>query len=139
MTYTGIHILKIDDKGRISVPAAFRNGEEGEFRLIEHPNAPVLIGHVESDFDGQISSLSTIFSRTLSYKKEGRICLGADLKSYIGLSADSKEVAVIGMGNHFQIWSLENWKKVEPEYKARLVDALMKQSVWVPPTSDKNS
>lgn len=139
MNYVGIHIVKMDSKGRFSIPAAFRPNKEGEFRFLEHPESPVLIGHLESGLSKNMRSLSTIFSREVQYKEGGRSVLPKEFRDYIEIPDHETQIAAIGMGNHFQLWSLDNWKKVEPAYKARLMKAMMAESVWVPPSSDMTS
>lgn len=139
MIYAGIHKVKIDGKGRFSIPAAFRQGKEGEVRFLEHPDSPVLIGHIPDDLSDEMASLSTIFSKVVKYKQDGRAVLPLEFRKFVGLKESDDDITIIGMGNNFQIWSAENWSKVEPAYKERLAKALVKESVWVPPTADKNS
>jgi MraZ protein len=123
--YTGHVINKVDRKGRVSVPAAFRN----ELVKLSFPGivlfpSPEGIPAVEGAGIDWLESLSGNFTTTnpfapksrkarmalfsqverLPFDPEGRVMLTSKLMEFAGIS-DS--VAFIGMGETFQIWQPE--------------------------------
>jgi MraZ protein len=123
--FTGHVINKVDRKGRVSVPAAFRN----ELVKLSFPGivlfpSPEGIPAVEGAGIDWLESLSGNFTTTnpfapksrkarmalfsqverLPFDPEGRVMLTSKLMEFAGIS-DS--VAFIGMGETFQIWQPE--------------------------------
>lgn len=125
--------LRLDGKGRVSVPAAFRavlarDGFEG---LYCYPalDAPAidagghrLLGEIEdliscfppySDERDQLAAALYGTSETLKLDGEGRVTLTETLKAHAGIG---EAVTFAGLGQKFQIW--------EPErFRAHLVEA----------------
>lgn len=128
--FMGTHRNRLDAKGRVSVPAAFREvlrrGEEPQAVMILRPSHlhPCVEGWTLADFDELRNGLRrldrfsdehsdmaiSLFSSAhrVTSDKEGRIVLPEDLVAHAGLGA---EVVFMGAGDTFQIW--------EPEAAAR--------------------
>jgi len=130
------YTLKIDAKGRVSVPAAFRAAlaRDGFDGLYCYPalDKPALDagGHallreigalIErfppfSDEREQFSAALFGTSETLKIDGEGRVALSESLKAHAGISS---EISFVGMGQKFQIW--------EPgRFRAELAEATEK-------------
>ncbi len=118
--YLSTYLNKIDAKGRVSVPAPFRNilaqeGFEGVFCYpsLDHPAIDAggnqLIGQID-ELIGKVGSFTDDYedlsralygdSITLKIDGDGRISLTDELKEYTGIT---DAVSFVGMGNHFQI------------------------------------
>ncbi len=119
--FLSTHNNKIDKKGRVSVPAAFRAELMGEgfqgivvFRSHAHPALEGFawsymqeISRRLENFDlfsaNQDDLATTIFGESvqLPFDGEGRVVLPPDLMSFAGLS---EQASFVGLGNKFQIW-----------------------------------
>lgn len=119
--FLGTHAPKLDDKGRVILPAKFRDelasgivvtrGQENclyvftarEFESLHEKirQAPVT-SKVARDFLRVF--LSGASAETPD--KQNRITLPANLRTYAGLSHD---LAVVGAGNRVEIWDAATW------------------------------
>lgn len=129
--FGGVSIVSLDSKGRLAIPARHResllsafgrrltvtldspdhlliypepNWREVEARLLKLPTANpavkayqrVVLGHAEPlDMDGS-----------------GRVLLPSRLRERARLD---KEVALVGMGNRFELWNAADWERVTDE------------------------
>ena len=133
--FRGESLHKVDAKGRVSVPAAFRRVlEEGDpdFSRESSPNFVIVYGGVRGDYlEGYtISSISKVdklvsklprFSRDremlerfintqstyMQLDETGRIVLSQRLKEKIDIR---DEAIFAGMGEKFQIWEPKNYQ-----------------------------
>ncbi len=119
--FTGTHYNKVDRKGRISVPAAFRAvlselGLEGLFvfpsldeKCIVGSGPDILRELTESTSDLDFFSPEYQYinrrvfgqSHELAWDPEGRVMLPAALLSHAGIG---EQAAFVGLGRSFQIW-----------------------------------
>jgi MraZ protein len=120
----GTHENKLDAKGRVSVPAAFRKAWQSvaDMTIVLRPS--LLPGCVEgwplpnyerftekaeaypeADADGE-AYVSTVFSEAeeVDIDGQGRIMIPAKLVARAGIS---DAVCFLGRGSHFQIWTPE--------------------------------
>lgn len=118
----GTHVNKIDKKGRVSVPAKFREAliESGSSGVVLFPSitAPAVEGWphqrmeqlVDSiDSDNPLTERHADFSmaisgqaRQLQFDPEGRVLLHSDLMTHAGLD---DLACFVGHGRTFQIWN----------------------------------
>lgn len=119
--FIGTHENKVDQKGRVSVPAAFRNALAGlPFQgIVAFPShrADAIEG-CGMDFMEQLISrvqdialfsethddlATTIFSESqqLAFDSTGRIQLPEGLRAHAGIT---DKAAFVGMGTLFQVW-----------------------------------
>ncbi|NWG26673.1 MAG: division/cell wall cluster transcriptional repressor MraZ [Pseudorhodoplanes sp.] len=115
-------ILKLDAKGRVSIPAPFRavlsrDGFEGPYCFLS-PDRPALeaggkalLSEIEQlvesfpQFSEEREQISTALYGTSEFLKmdgEGRVTLSDTLKDHAGIM---DAVAFIGLGHKFQIWA----------------------------------
>ena len=134
MFFSGVHKMRIDKKGRVSIPASFRRDDLHKLSLLEHPEYPALIARFGSFDDSEkLEALSSIFARHVGIDKDGgRILIPQVIRQHLELKDDDNYLSIIGMRNHFQIWSSANWAKMEPIYKEQLNRALSKTNIWFP-------
>lgn len=127
---------RIDRKGRVSVPAAFRQvlARDGYEGLYCYPSIDMqaidaggngLLGEIEKrlarfePFTEDHDYLSTAFygmSEHLSMDAEGRIGLTPTLLDYAGITG---EVTFVGQGYKFQIWEPSRYREHEAEARRR--------------------
>lgn len=134
-------INKLDAKGRVSVPAAFRqvltkDGFEGVY-CYPSPFGPsidaggnLLLGEINDRLSG-LSPLSREYdlfsaaylgnSDILKMDAEGRLMLPEKFRAHTGIT---KEAQFVGLGKKFQIWEPSRWAEQEAE-AARLAFGAM--------------
>ena len=119
----------IDEKGRLILPAKFRDGL-GEHFVITRGLEECLFVYSENDWKKITSKLNSLpftkkdarsFMRFFlsgatitEFDKQGRINITSPLISYADLK---KECVVIGVGDRLEIWSSDNWNKFYDDNK----------------------
>lgn len=122
--FLGEYEHTIDDKGRLAVPARFRE-QLGDGVVITRGFEHCLMGFPLAYFErlaSQVSGLSIgnaeardmrrlLFSGASDapLDKQGRINIPNNLREYAGFR---DTVVIAGMNTHFEIWSLERWQDV---------------------------
>ena len=122
--FLGEYDHNMDDKGRLAVPARFRD-ELGEGVVITRGFDRCLMGFPRPMWEllaRQVSALSLgqgdarnmrrlLFSGAsdLQLDRQGRILIPQNLREYAGLD---EQVIVAGLNTHFEIWSSERWHEV---------------------------
>ena len=134
--YFGYYEHSLDDKGRLMIPAKLREGLSG--------GAPL---YVLKGFEGCLSIYNEISFMKLSEKlsslpyedKEARSYIRNLLGSVVQLNVDklgriqvpttilnkyqiSRQVAVIGVGDHFELWDLAKYQEYETENNKKFED-----------------
>ena len=133
--FRGESLHKVDTKGRVSVPAAFRRVlEEGDpdFTGSSYPNFVIVYGGIrgnclEGYTIGSITKVDKLISKLPRFSRDreilerfinsqstymqldetGRIVLSLRLKEKIGIK---DEAIFAGMGEKFQIWEPKNYQ-----------------------------
>ena len=143
--FTGRLVNKVDRKGRVSVPAGFRNQLAGQtfHGVAVYPSVDGSSSLTGSGTD-VLQELSERFSSTnpfaasyndarmalfsavqlLSFDGDGRVLLPGDMLVHAGITTHA---AFVGMGNQFQIWEpdaveavLRAVREKSPEERAKL-------------------
>lgn len=132
--FLSTYVNKIDKKGRLSVPAPFRNLIAGPQSLVgmQAPNDPAIecfpyerLEKIASKIDelplysDEHQDLTASFFANVcqfSLDPEGRITLSQSFIEYADLKG---EVAVVGRGHIFQIWNHEAFLAYSQEAHAR--------------------
>src|SRR5271155_2512993 len=125
--YTGLFRHSLDDKGRLTIPSAWRSahGADDMFLATPHPDGYVAVlppAEVEklhdkiaqmalSDGAGQ-DFAARFFAQTqsFSFDKQGRVGLAADLLEHAGIA---KDAVLVGSLTKFNLYSPARWQKVE--------------------------
>lgn len=117
---------KLDAKGRVSLPSDFRKVLPKNLKVTQAPQAKCLYVFEADAFDAWVASIFAskggydpsnleheqarrlLNSRAsdVEIDSAGRISISADLRSKAELE---KEVAIIGNGDHAEIWSAKRW------------------------------
>lgn len=114
----------IDDKGRVAVPARFRE-ELSEGLVLTRGFDLCLQAFPRArwqELSTRVSSLSLgspeartlrriLFSNAAEVEvdRQGRILIPQNLREYAGLA---EQVVITGMDNYFELWSSERWSSV---------------------------
>ena len=125
--FLGTHTPRLDDKGRLFLPARFRD-ELAEGVVITKGQERCLYVFKRADFAAQGEALA---SAPLSARKvrdysrmffasafddqpdrQGRVTVPAPLRAYAGLDRDC---VVIGANTRLEIWDAEAWRTYEAE------------------------
>ena len=121
------HVVSVDAKGRVSIPARFR-----EYLSATFGDQVVLLGkdgcifvyplkEWRRRFSEKLSGLSTsrkevrrylrkMYGRAQSceFDRQGRILLPAKLREHLGIR---KEAVIVGIENKLEIWDKEKWEE----------------------------
>jgi MraZ protein len=131
------HILRLDAKGRVSIPASFRaalakDGFEGLYcyPCLDRPAIEVggraLLAEIEQliasypPFSEEREHLSVALygtSEVLKMDGEGRVVLPEALKDHAGIM---DAVAFVGLGHKFQIWAPDRFSRQLSEATGKL-------------------
>ena len=120
----------IDDKGRIIIPARFRDviKANGGDKVMVTGMDGCLLGYPINDWrklESKIVAMSEKSARIRRFRrvfiggasecncdKQGRILISQPLREYANLG---KEIALVGVLDHFEIWRRERWDKERAE------------------------
>ena len=125
--FMGEYSHTLDVKGRLIIPAKFRNQLGEKFivtRWMEHALRAMPMP-VWEKLEQQLNQLPLGKKEARQFKrfvmagameaeidKQGRIIIPSNLKTYAGLA---KNVIFTGSGDSFEIWSDENWQSYTAE------------------------
>ena len=130
--FRGQFVHSIDAKGRISLPARFRDAivADGDSRLVMTPSPrdPCLDVYPFNDWlelERKISDLPRFEQHVVRFRriyvsraieceidKSGRVLVSPDLRTRAKLE---KEVLWAGMGRHIELWSRDLWEDATAE------------------------
>ncbi len=120
--FMGEYHQKIDDKGRLTIPAKIRY-ELGENFIVTRGLDGCLFVYKKETWEKIINHYQELpnvkearnFMRfflsganTQDFDKQGRINISTPLINYANLS---KDVIIIGVGDRLEIWSSDSWNK----------------------------
>lgn len=133
--FLGTHTPRLDDKGRLAMPARFRTDLEGglvitkgqerclfAFPVAEFSRLTELL-RVAPMTDRRIRDYSRIFFASASQEipdSQGRITVPASLRQYAGLE---KDCVVIGANTRVEIWDSVAWQSYLESTEQDFADA----------------
>lgn len=128
-------VNKVDRKGRVSVPASFRNALVGQnfagivayrsFKTAAIEGSGIdrieeMTARLDTldQFSEEYDSLSALFAEVqqLPFDSEGRVVLPEEFATHAGIS---ESAAFVGLGRTFQIWEPEAHKRHQTEMRER--------------------
>ncbi len=128
--FLGRYDHTIDNKGRMAVPAKFRN-ELADGMYVTRWLDKCLALYSTAAFETLAAKVSALpisdpNSRNLrriffsdaaecEIDKQGRINIPAHLREFAGVSADDAAVMVVGMNDYIEIWARERWTQVQAQ------------------------
>lgn len=124
--FRGLHRLSLDNKGRLSIPAVYRQrlleASDGRMVLTVDRDRCLLLYPLNTweDIERKLIQLSSTHKRARALKRlllghaeeccldaGGRILLPEPLREFASLE---KRVVLLGQGNKFEIWNEEGWQ-----------------------------
>ena len=148
----GFNAPSIDNKGRIAIPARYRNDfrsqNQNSIVITKDPQYPSLKLYSGFEWDKISKKLQSLqgldpIVRNLqwtilgnAYQAEidfnGRMLLRipTDLQSYAEID-NQKQVALVGMGNKFEIWNIQNWemRQTGGSLSTEILDVVLPESI----------
>jgi MraZ protein len=126
--FQGSSALTVDAKGRISIPTRHRDAlisqVEGRLTLTRHPDGCLLVyprpvwekkREEIAAFPMRGRALQRLLmgsAQDVDMDNSGRILISPELRNVAGLTRD---VMLLGMGNHFELWDSAEWARREAE------------------------
>lgn len=127
--FVGTYTPKLDDKGRLTLPAKFRDALSGGVMVTRSQDRSLSVYRIE-DFD-VVAEKAVAASRNdpeaRAYQRylfsgtdeqrldaQGRVNLSAEHRDYAGLT---KDCVVIGSFDHLEIWDAQQWRAYQERYE----------------------
>ena len=148
----GFNTVSLDQKGRLAIPAKYRAhllaNNETQVVVTKDPQYPSLKIYPGSQWNKislKLESLQTLdpIVRNLQwtilgnasvnhFDANGRmlILIPSDLRSYAEID-DQKKISLIGMGNKFEIWNINNWemRQTGSSLSTEILDVVLPESI----------
>jgi MraZ protein len=138
--FQGCSALTLDAKGRISIPARHRDAlvsqVEGRLTLTRHPDGCLLLyprnvwekkREQIANFPMSARPLQRLLlgnASDVDMDGSGRILVSPELRTAAQLTRD---VMLLGMGSHFEIWDAAEWARREAEDLAKGMPEVLEQ------------
>ena len=133
--FTGAHRVRVDDKGRLAIPATFRKQlAEGSFVSIGQDQVlaiyppdlwAALAQELRSPLPGpdQRALARTLYPMSDSFEPDGqgRISLQPEQRRVAGIESPST-VVVIGTGSRVEIWPADRWDNYTADAQGRFTE-----------------
>ena len=132
--FLGTYAPKLDDKGRVILPAKFRSELEAGL-VVTRGQERCLYVYTSKEFENVIAQMrnAPVTSKAMrDYTRlflsgasaetpdlQNRVSIPANLRSYAGLG---RELTVIGVGNRAEIWDTTAWGIYYAEQEASFAD-----------------
>ena len=131
-TFSGSFDHSLDGKGRVIIPASFREALGEDFTITINPSKTAVAIYPKEVWDVQLERLSRInpmdrvgvqYERYLmsvsfsgnSMDAQGRVLIPAKLRAKIGLTRD---IVFVGLNQTIEIWDAAVYAKMEAETEA---------------------
>ena len=129
MAFSGSFDHSLDGKGRVIIPASFREALGDDFTITINPNKTAVAIYPKAMWDQQLERLSHInpmvkigikYERYLmrvsfsgnSMDAQGRVLIPMTMRSKIGLTRD---IVFVGLNSYIEVWDAEVYAKMEAE------------------------
>ncbi len=128
MVFFGEYQLSFTSPGRLVLPKRIRELLKGNTFILTKGFDLCLAGYDKEDWENRAKELfkSSLLSKEnldkqrllfssivyLEIDDQGRFVIPKNLLTYAGLK---KDVVILGVGDHFEIWDQESWKKYSKE------------------------
>lgn len=132
--FLGTYEPKLDDKGRLILPAKYRDRLQGGLVMTRGQEHCLYIFPMP-EFENMLDRLNQApltSKEARTYKrvflsgandqipdKQGRVTIPVALREYAGLKRD---IAVIGSGSHVEVWDLESWNNFLDSSESEFAD-----------------
>ncbi|MEO6084728.1 MAG: division/cell wall cluster transcriptional repressor MraZ [Umezawaea sp.] len=133
--FLGTHLPRLDDKGRLTLPAKFRDALAGGVMVTKGQDHCLFV-FPRAEFEQmatKVASASFTNESVRAYQRylfastdeqrpdgQGRISIVQELRNYAGLT---KECAVIGAVNRLEIWDSQAWLRYLEAHEGSYAEA----------------
>ena len=142
--FRGSSIHTLDPKGRLIVPSRFRDvirAGGGEAVMITRMDKGLFAYTLEgwakieqrildnADMSEHMRRIRRYFvggAFECSCDKQGRVLIPPTLRTYAGLE---KEIVLVGLLDHFEVWSRENWDKENEQMEIDLQKGVVHEEI----------
>jgi MraZ protein len=148
----GFNTVSLDQKGRLAIPAKYRAHllANNETQVVvtkdpQYPSLKIYPGSQWKKISLKLESLQTLdpIVRNLQWTILGNasvndfdvngrmlILIPSDLRSYAEIE-DQKKISLIGMGNKFEIWNINNWemRQTGSSLSTEILDVVLPESI----------
>tara|TARA_B100000575_G_scaffold266667_1_gene244158 strand:- start:827 stop:1294 length:468 start_codon:yes stop_codon:yes gene_type:complete len=148
----GFNAPSIDSKGRIAIPARYRNDfrsqNQNSIVITKDPQYPSLKLYSGVEWDKiskklqslqgldpivrnlQWTILGNAYQAEIDFNGRMLIRIPSDLQSYAEID-NQKQVALVGMGNKFEIWNIQNWemRQTGGSLSTEILDVVLPESI----------
>ena len=124
--FTGEYSHTMDAKGRVSLPAKFRNALPGEVMLVKGLDDKCLWLFTREDYETFIGSLRQSDAYSAKVRRffaagtedceidsAGRIRVGQALRTYAHLA---KDITITGSFDRIELWDTERWNRYSDDF-----------------------
>ncbi|AZG43697.1 division/cell wall cluster transcriptional repressor MraZ [Gordonia insulae] len=127
--FVGTYTPRLDDKGRLTLPAKFRDALAGGVMVTRGQDRSLSVYRAEefdaiaertmaaSRNDPEARAFQRYFFASTDEQRpdgQGRITLSGEHRTYAGLS---KECVVIGGFDHLEIWDAQAWRDYQSQHE----------------------
>jgi MraZ protein len=146
--FLGRFYHSLDEKGRITIPARYRE-DLGDSAFVVQGFDRNLIVYTAEGFhafsagvtqtrvnDANARAMRRLFfsgAEPFDVDKAGRILIPQYLREFAGLV---NEVVVVGVGEQFEIWAPDEWRKQEEQFKDADLNAQRFSNLDIPSQSE---
>ena len=148
----GFNTVSLDKKGRLAIPAKYRahliKNKESKIVITKDPQYPslkispgsqwqIIASKLESlqGLDPIVRNLQwTILGNAsvIDFDATGRmlVLIPSELRKYADIK-DEKQISLIGMGNKFEIWNVNNWemRQTGGSLSTEILDVVLPESI----------
>lgn len=138
--FLGTYYYRLDEKGRVSIPAKFRK-QIGTEIIIFQGFDECLVLYPKAEFEElirklkklpfdkaksrQLQRLISAGAEKVEFDKYGRIRIPSIMREFASLKKD-EVVIIIGVINHLEIWNKQTWKDFKEKNKNERIVQLIK-------------
>lgn len=127
--FLGTHTPKLDDKGRLTLPARYREDLRGGLMITKGQDHCLFVfpREVFTELAEKVAQAPFTNEAVRAYQRylfagtdeqhpdpQGRIPITAELRRYAGLS---KDCVVIGAVSRLEIWDAEAWQRYQEQHE----------------------
>ena len=148
----GFNTVSLDQKGRLAIPAKYRSylisNNETKIIVTKDPQYPSLKIYPGSQWELISSKLESLQgldpivrnlqwtilgnANVIEFDVLGRMLLliPFELRKYAEIK-DEKQISLIGMGNKFEIWNINNWemRQMGGSLSTEILDVVLPESI----------
>ena len=136
LAFSGSFDHSLDGKGRVIIPASFREALGENFTITINPNKTAVAIYPKEMWDQQLERLSQInpmdrvgmqyerYVMSVSFSgnsmdAQGRVLIPAKLRAKLGLTRD---IVFVGLNNYIEIWDAQTYAQMEAQTEEEFED-----------------